>query len=389
MTGPADVDERNLAFLYAALHGLEGNVGIDRLLAWFAQAERLAAGRDLRHPALRLVGPLAAVVRGHWQDDSAAELARLQTDPDPWLRAVALVMTAQMRLNYGQSMAVAEEEMRAALDGFRTLGERWGIGFTLSFLADTAAARGDFAHATAWQHEAIGLVREVGIREDVPQLQLKAAHQLWMAGDRAGARRLLAEAQVGAEEVGVPEAMASVHYVYATMAREDGDLDEARARMTAAEDLNRGHQIAPQWRAMLRSTFGLIEGAAGDLTTARRCHAEAVRLAVSSVDFPVVAMTLVGAADLALREGDAARAARLLGAAVAVRGSVDRRLPDVDRIERAARAALGDPGFDACYADGGTVTVATAVAATGLHPPAERPDGERREHHEEGGGPQQ
>jgi hypothetical protein len=42
----------------------------------------------------------------------------------------------------------------------------------------------------------------------------------------------------------------------------------------------------------------------------------------------------------------------------------------VDRIEAAARAALGDAGFSRAYQDGTAVTTATAVAAAGLTPGA-------------------
>jgi hypothetical protein len=95
-------------------------------------------------------------------------------------------------------------------------------------------------------------------------------------------------------------------------------------------------------------------------------------------------------ADLALRSGEPARAARLLGAADAVRGSIDRSLPDVDRIGAGARAALGDAGFDEAYRSGSSVTFATAVEAAGLgsDPAAERPDGQRGEDREQPGGPQ-
>ena len=57
-------------------------------------------------------------------------------DRDPWLRAVAYMGVAQLRLNFGQSSELASADMRAALAGFREVGERWGIGFSLSALAD-------------------------------------------------------------------------------------------------------------------------------------------------------------------------------------------------------------------------------------------------------------
>jgi hypothetical protein len=91
-----------------------------------------------------------------------------------------------------------------------------------------------------------------------------------------------------------------------------------------------------------------------------------LEIAVQSKDSPIIALALVGAADLALRSGDPADAARLLGASVAVRGSVDRSVPDVDRIEEKARAALGDAGYEMAYRSGDTVTMVTAAEAAGL-----------------------
>jgi hypothetical protein len=47
-------------------------------------------------------------------------------------------------------------------------------------------------------------------------------------------------------------------------------------------------------------------------------------------------------ADLALREGDFAQAARLIAAAAGVRGLKDLAFPDEDRIDRETRDRLGE-----------------------------------------------
>jgi predicted ATPase len=355
-----------LAYMFAALNGLEGGAHIDDVKSWFQHADRLGAGPQAKHPALRLMGPVAAIFTSDGEESTFDLVQPLFDDPEPWLRAVAKMITAQIRLNFGHSASVAEAEMREALEGFRAIGERWGIGFALSTLADLTAARGDFAQAVTWQREAIALVREVGIREDLPQLEVKLAQQLWLAGDRAEARRMLKQSHESAEDVGMSEVLASVEYGFATVAREDGALEEARERIGRAAALIENASFAPQFRAVIRSTQGLIEAAAGDLATSRRFHAQALEIAVQSKDSPIIALALVGAADLALRSGDPAEAARLLGASVAVRGSVDRSVPDVDRIEEKARAALGDAGYEVAYRSGDTVTMVTAAEAAGL-----------------------
>jgi ATP/maltotriose-dependent transcriptional regulator MalT len=280
------------------------------------------------------------------------------------------MIIGQLRLNFGHSADRAMAEMREALGLFRQVGDRWGTGFTLSALADMAAAAGDFAVAVTWQWEALALVRELGLREDIPQMETKLAHQMWLAGDRDEARRMLKQARESAEDVGLSEVMASVEYGYATVARYEGDLEDAAARMARTVTVLDRSSWAPQFLSMARSTQGLIAAALGQLAESREFHAEALRIAVGAKDSPVVAINLVGVADLALKEGDPARAAMLLGAADSVRGSVDRTVPDLDRITGEARTALGGTGFDQAYARGGGVTVATALAAAGFTPAA-------------------
>ncbi len=364
--GETDPQDRALTYAYSALNGLEGGAPIDEVRQWFLAAEREGAGPDAAHPVLRLLRPLSAIFQAGGQSGSFDLVEPLFTDPDPWLGAVAKMIASQLRLNFGQSPDVARAELREALDGFRAAGERWGIGFSLSALGDMAAAQGHFQDAVTWQREAIALVHEAGIREDLAQLELKLAHQLWLSGDRAEARRMLKQARRTAEEVGLPEIIASVEYGSAMIAREDGSLDEARERMAQAARLVDDARHAPQFRAMTRTTQALIEGAAGNLAVAHDLHRGAVEIAAESRDSPVMAQVLVGVADYAARIGEPARAAMLLGAADAVRGAPDRSMPDADRIAALAGAALGEAGYRRAYRSGGSVTMATAAQATGL-----------------------
>jgi predicted ATPase/DNA-binding SARP family transcriptional activator len=366
MPGDADAEDLALTHTFAAINGLEGALPISAVEDHFLQAEAHGAGPDAKHPALRLLKPMALIFMNPDPEAGFHAVEPLFEDPDAWLRATARLIVAHLRLNFGQSSEAALADMRDALAGFRAIGERWGMGFTLSALADLAAAEGDFAQAVRWQREAAALIREVGIREDLPQLEAKMAHQLWLAGEHDEARRALKQAKETAEEIGLPEVLASVQYGYATLARLNGELDEARDLIARSAGMMSNPAFAPQFGAMTRNTQGLIEAAAGDLDRARQYHEEALRIAVRSRDAPVVAMALVGWADLAARSGDPAQAAYLLGAADAVRGSRDATVPDTERVALDARAALGDAGFEAAYHRGAPVTVPTALDAAGL-----------------------
>ena len=385
MDGPLD-DSEDLAltWAFAALNGLEGALPTDQVQVAFRRAAEFGAGPRAAHPALRLLHPLSTIFDNDGKESALELVEPLFTDPDPWLRAVAKMIIAQLRLNFGQSADRAAAEMRESLAGFQAIGERWGIGFALSALGDMAAARGDFGPAVRWQREAIALVSEVGIRDDLPQLQAKLAHQLWLAGEPDEALRMLKQSRESAEEVGLAEVLASVEYSAATLAREQGDLTEARAAMDRSSALIDHTTFVPQFRALVRGTLGLIEAAAGDLGLAREHHAVAMRLAADSKDSPVIAQVLVGVADLALHEGDPARAAFLLGAADAVRGSRDRSVPDTERLTREARAALGDADFETAYHRGDHVTMATALDAA-----AEGPDRDRAESDQQDPGPEE
>jgi ATP/maltotriose-dependent transcriptional regulator MalT len=134
---------------------------------------------------------------------------------------------------------------------------------------------------------------------------------------------MLKQSQQSAEEVELPEVTVSVVYGSATLARFEGDLDSARELLERNAEQMQGPTWAPQFRSMVRSTQGLVEAAAGNTALARKFHAEAIRMAFDTRDQPVVALVLVGVADLVLREGDPERAAYLLGVADAIRGAVD------------------------------------------------------------------
>ncbi|MEV6345992.1 BTAD domain-containing putative transcriptional regulator [Actinoplanes sp. NPDC051851] len=398
LDGPADDEELALAYTLAALNGVEGQLGFTEVKTFFDRARELAEPITDGHPGLRLLGPVSALYSSPEHETVLEFAAALYEDPDPWLRAIARMITGQVRLNFGEPAETAEADLRAALDGFRAVGDRWGVGFTLSALADLTAAGGDFGRAVGWQREALALVEEVGIREDLPQIGAKLAHQLWLAGEREEAHRVLKQARRHALEIGIPEVMGSVHHACATIARAEGRLDEARREIELTVGLIEHTTLAPQFKAMASSTLGLVEGAAGDLGASRTQHERALRIAVESMDSPVIAQVLVGFADLLVREGDPAGAARLLGAAVAVRGSVDHTVSDADAVEREVRATLGGTDFATAFHRGDEVTIPTALAAAGLQPAteaagldpaAEGADRERSEDQQETCGPEQ
>jgi ATP/maltotriose-dependent transcriptional regulator MalT len=154
------------------------------------------------------------------------------------------------------------------------------------------------------------------------------------------------------------------------LARLDGDLVTARAQLSLAAAAMSQQKASPHAQAWLLTTLGQIEAAEGDLKAARAHLAEAIAAGVGSLDAPVPAQVLIGAADVVMCEGDPVHAAELLGASLAIRGLPDQSAVDYPRVAAAARAALGDAGYEAAHRRGRSATLENAAELAGLPAPA-------------------
>ncbi len=125
-------------------------------------------------------------------------------------------------------------------------------------------------------------------------------------------------------------------YTAGDLARLDGEPKAARAALLRAIEIGGPPGTGQQIRALSATALGYLAGADGDLDAARGWHAQALAAARSAADAPIIAEGLTGLADLALREADPVRAAELLGASSAIRGTQDRSVKDEERVARAS-----------------------------------------------------
>ena len=229
-----------------------------------------------------------------------------------------------------------------ALAEFRALGERFGISFALTELADRIAMRGEFAGACEHYEQAIAVVTEVGAIEDVIRLRTRQAQLYWLHGDRDASAAAIAEAERCAEGVTWPDALVELALAKAELARWGGDAEEARHQLGVATTLLGDDAEQANIRAVIHDLLGYL---ADDLREARTHRVAAWQAASEAGHAPLIAQVLVGVADLALRRDQYEQAARLLAASVGVRGLPDRSHPDAARIERDARRHLGEARF--------------------------------------------
>ena len=347
-------------------------------LQWLDRAAALAARiPDPVNPVMPLLGPLAALfgapdpVSGSGQrpvgpdvfDDAVG-------DPHPWVAAIARILRGHWALNLGQRHTQAEADFLAGASILAELGERFGQAVALSGLAMLEGWRGEHAAAVGHYRQARELVEAFGSSEDEVQFRLFMVRQLWLAGEPEAAWDELSRAQPDAERLGLPELRAFAVYVAGDLARLDGRPEAAREALVRAVRMATPPDVAQQVRAVAATGLGYLAGAEGDLDAARDWHARALAAARSSADAPVIAEALTGLADLALRENDQERAAELLGASVAIRGTTDRSVHDEKRVADQARSVLGGTRYGQAYQRGQRVTMDTLAALVNLTPGA-------------------
>ncbi|MFE3001199.1 BTAD domain-containing putative transcriptional regulator [Nocardia sp. NPDC059246] len=304
--------------------------------AYRAGGDRTGGGRT-GHPTLAFVVALERMLQG--PDQFLPAFEALLGDDDPWVRALARLQLGKLRTVLGQGGPEADEQLELALAEFRAVGERWGISFALTELADSLALRGEFASACEYLEQAIAVVAEVGAIEDLVRMRSRQAQLYWLLGDAAASAAAMAEAQRYADQTGWPIALAEMALARAELARWNADPEEAHRQIGVAKTLLAGESEQPFMSAVIHDLLGYL---ADGLDEARDHRAAAFRVASAAGHAPLLAKVLVGLADLALRAEQDEQAVRLLAASTAVRGVSDHSHPDAARIERTTRSRLGD-----------------------------------------------
>ncbi|MGS2619269.1 BTAD domain-containing putative transcriptional regulator [Micromonospora sp. LZ34] len=388
---------------------------------WFLRG-RLGEARRSLDAALDLAGPApssmvtsarawragVALLRGDgWPGDRADVLGELAAVEPPARRARARWFLAQGLTDLGE-VDLAAELVDQALRDFEAVGDRWGVAAALTVRAKLAHVRGDLAGLDRAARRGAELFAQLG--DGWGQLQagewLGAAAEL--TGDHAEAIRLHGEGLRIAEELGLwsdacgrlcwlgwlalqqgehprareygeravrlatEQGLRGVEVfaglVLGFAARREGRLDLAEARLRGLLDAaGEGGEHALHV-PMVLVELGFVAEHRGDAGRARSLHGQALTLAGELHAARDQAFALAGLAGAAALDGAYAEAARLLGAADALRDRGGLPLApterdEVDRITAAVRGALGTDIFAAAVADGRALSPEQAAGA--------------------------
>jgi predicted ATPase/DNA-binding SARP family transcriptional activator len=314
-----------------------------------------------RHPLTALIEAVLALLN----HDTVAGLAAIDREashPEPWVRGMLWLMRAFLQGNSGD-IDGARHSLAAAVAMFREAGERWGLAMSLTAQAEAWAVLGDFDAAIAALEEAIGTLRELDPADDTVIQRASLANVRIQKGDVERGRAELLDMVRPGTWTSSGRSLVLARIALGNLARNEGDLEEAQRQYEAAGmDLERVPYSAPLYRAMLWAGQAHLAVARRDPPTAGRYLAQALALAVDTPDMPVAALVSVGVARLLRCQGDDPGAARVLGAAHALRGAPDAFNPDVAGLGDELRRALGPRGYTDAYASGRRLERAEALA---------------------------
>jgi tetratricopeptide (TPR) repeat protein len=287
-------------------------------------------------------------------------VAECRAGGDEWGEAAALTAKAKLAHVRGDQAALRNNAERAA-QLFRKAGDDWGVLQATEWLIGLADMSGDYERAIQLSREGLRIAEELGMWPD-------AANRLswlgWIAlemGDYPHARACCEQGLRIATEQGSQSGQVFATLGLAFAARRDGKLDLAEELLGELLETARryestaGHAL---FQSMVMVELGFLTERRGDPAAALALHLDALDVAIGQHGHRDVAWALQGVASALAAGGRADPAARILGAAAALRRSIAMPMAptdeeEVNRTTAMIRAALGADAFVAAYDHGG------------------------------------
>ena len=245
------------------------------------------AGPDPRHPLLLIARPMLAYLCGD-RERMQRDLSLLGEHPDPWVRAAQHAVRGHLALNVGQVDAAAADLAQGHL-AFQVIGDRWGMILCLAGLGEVEMARDRPGEALrilgeARDHAASGLHGNFSDMMLIPMGLARAR-----SGDVDRARADLERGVRIAERIGQHDDHAKGYLALAELARQGGQLDQARQFLERALAITEPLLRRPGMSTVAISAYsklGCLREQQGDMAGAARWHAKAMGLAAGGQSLP-------------------------------------------------------------------------------------------------------
>ncbi len=341
---------------------------------------------SVRAKALWAAGNLAGYL-GHFEQGEALcqeslALFREMGDTQGMGTAIFhLAMVAQLRADFRAAHSLYEESLVLT----READDKNLFAWVLRFLGHVVKEQGDYDRARPLLEESLALFRELGNKAGAAGSLFSLAVIMFYQGDLARARALAEESLALFSVLGRPniDEAAPVLLLLGTVTLYQGDTTTARMLFEKSLAFWRETGVEPQI-AWTLSLVAKVSAAQGDYAAARALYEESLvrgQEMNSNLAIEDIAPMLEGLAAVSTAQGEVTWAARLCGAAEALRETLGTPLPpvyrtDYERSVAAARKHLGEKAFTAAWAQGRAMTPEQALAARELATPTPAPAGQ-------------
>ncbi len=339
-------------------------------LAWSQTAGSTAGS------GLRLAGSLAYFWqwRGYLGEGRAHLSAALSgTKAEERTKARAKALYEAGRLAYVQGDFPASGKLlEESISIYRELGplSRLSLAHALIMMGDTKTGVGQYTEAVSVIEEGLAFMRELDERNGIARAKWKLGWSLGRQGDHRRASQCFTESLAFYRQVGDKGGMAMVLAGQGETALRQGDCEEAAELLEEGLALRR--EVSDTWG--VAASLGALAWVAlsqGDLTKATTLLTESLQRRRDLGDIGGTAWCLEKLAEIALtiglrqsgqrRDEELERAARLFGAAQALRAPVKSVIdlvdqPEYERQVAVVRAQLGEAMFSEAWAEGQALT---------------------------------
>jgi len=269
-------------------------------------------------------------------------------------------------------LATSRLHLEKSLEARKEAGDKSGMAMPLSFLSLLDFLQGEYTRGHSHTEAYLLLFRELGNKKGIAQSLTQIAWGYLFEGDDAKAHPLLEESRALYKEIGdkVFERLALCGL--GCVAFHQGNIALARSLLEEGSTNFQGEEdpFDLDNKAWALSHLAQVVAFEGDYATARALYEQCLAI-VKKVDFKVFTpFHLEGLAGVVAAQGDLPWAARLWGAAEALRDAIGTPIPpayrvDYERSVSAARTHLSEQAFAAAWTEGRSMTLDQVLGAPG------------------------
>jgi predicted ATPase/transcriptional regulator with XRE-family HTH domain len=338
----------------------------DNLRAALAWSQVSPAGAEL---GMRLANQLSVFWYYYdWSEERGwleRALAHPQAANYPGQQARSTLHLGMIRATEGD-LAGAQTLFARSLDLLRQVDDRENTGWALERLGWLARERGEAAAARAYLEESAEIFREIGEETLSVGLNNTLGATMILQGELAAAQQLLEENLARGRQLDESEAIGWTLNHLGQIAQLQGEYEQARRLHEAS--LQQFEVIGRQDYSVMEAHQSLGETALaqGDAVRAAKHFGEGLLIACDLSIRVGMAWCLAGLAGAAALDEEPERAARLWGAAEALRLSIGVREAPAshatrERLMADVREQLGEAAFAAAWAEGQAATLEEAI----------------------------